>query len=70
MVAQPREVAREEVKRGGSLDELRVVTGESSDSSDAGYKENSHGRVAKAPSRTDCQLHRWEEQVCRQPAAA
>ena len=27
MVAQPREAAREEVKRGGSLDELRVVTG-------------------------------------------
>lgn len=42
----------------------------SSDSSDVGYEENSHGRAAKAPSRMDCQLHRWEEQVWRQPAAA
>ena len=69
-MAQPREAAREEVKRGGSLDELRVVTGESSYSSNMGYEENSHGRVAKAPNRMDCQLHRWEEQVWRQPAAA
>lgn len=68
---QSREVVREEVKRGGNLDDSEGAHMQSSGRSDVGHEEKTAlEEWPEPPAGWDFQLLRWEKWVWRKQAEA